>query len=187
MVLLSASPGRVGLFGELGVDGRLHQRRGDQARSPCGGIRSGISGGERGVADLAAGQREPLGQGGQVDPAVQPPVRQMQSPQLQPLGGPGPGHGNGKVEAAQERLVDGLRQIRRQHGDALERFQPLQQVVDLDVGVAVMRVLNRGALAEQRIRFVKEQQRRKAFRGALAFARPLPGPRSSGKSALPRC
>ena len=56
-----------------------------------------------------------------------------------------------------ERLVDVGAQVRRQDGQAVERLHPLQQVGDLDVGVAVARVAHLGALAEERVGLVEEQ------------------------------
>ena len=42
-------------------------------------------------------------------------------------------------------------------------FDLLQQVADFDVGVAIVRVLHVGALAEQRVGFVEEQDRARRF------------------------
>ncbi len=53
------------------------------------------------------------------------------------------------VEAAGERVVDVRAQVRRQDRQAVERLHPLQQVGDLDVGVAIVAVADLGALPEQ--------------------------------------
>ena len=64
-----------------------------------------------------------------------------------------------EAEPPDEGLVDVLPEVRREDRDALVLLHPLQQVADLDVRVAVVRVLHFGALAEERIRFVEEQNR----------------------------
>ncbi len=61
------------------------------------------------------------------------------------------------MHAAAERRIDVARQIRCQDYHAVERLEPLQKEGDLDVGVAVVRVLHFAALAEQRVGFVEEQ------------------------------
>ena len=53
----------------------------------------------------------------------------------------------------------GSAQVRREDRDALVLLHLLQQVRDLDVGVPVVRVLDLGPLAEQRVRLVEEQNR----------------------------
>ena len=62
-----------------------------------------------------------------------------------------------RVEPAGERLVDVGAQVRGQDRDAVERLHPLEQVGDLDVRVAVAGVLDLGALAEQRVGLVEQQ------------------------------
>ncbi len=54
-------------------------------------------------------------------------------------------------------------------------LDPLQQVVDLDVGEAVVRVLHLHAAAEQRVGLVEEQQRAGALAGVEHLAQPLLG------------
>ena len=62
------------------------------------------------------------------------------------------------VEAAGERLVDVLVQVAGQDHQAVV-LEPLEQVADLEVGVAVGAVLDLAALAEQRVGLVEEQHR----------------------------
>ena len=62
-----------------------------------------------------------------------------------------------RVEPARERLVDVGAQVRGEDRDAVERLHALQQVGGLDVRVAVVRVAHLGALAEQRVGLVEEQ------------------------------
>ena len=50
-------------------------------------------------------------------------------------------------------------QVRRQDRQAAVDLHPLQQVADLDVGVAVVAVLHLAALAEERVGLVEEQDR----------------------------
>ena len=62
-----------------------------------------------------------------------------------------------RVEPPGERLVEVGAQVRGQDRDAVEGLHALEQVGDLDVGVAVARVLDLGALAEERVGLVEEQ------------------------------
>jgi hypothetical protein len=60
--------------------------------------------------------------------------------------------------------IDDLRFVVRTR-QPLVSFDALQQVADLDVGVAVVAVAHLAALAEERIGFVEEQQDAAFFRG----------------------
>ena len=62
-----------------------------------------------------------------------------------------------RVEPAGERLVDVGAQVGRQHRQAVEGLHPLQQVGDLDVGVAVVGVAHLAALAEHGVGLVEEE------------------------------
>ena len=70
------------------------------------------------------------------------------------------------VEAAQERVVHVLAEVRREDDRAGVALHLLEQVGDLDVGVAVVRVLHLGALAEERVGLVEEEDRVRALGGA---------------------
>jgi hypothetical protein len=61
------------------------------------------------------------------------------------------------VHAPRERLVDVVAEVAGEDHRTLLRFQLLQQVGHLDVGVAVVRVPNLGTLAEQGVGLVEEQ------------------------------
>ena len=61
-------------------------------------------------------------------------------------------------------FVEVLAEVGRQDRDPVVLFHPLQEIGDLDVRVAVVRVAHFGAFAEQRVRFVEEQNRVGAFR-----------------------
>ena len=80
------------------------------------------------------------------------PARSAAGPRL-----PGKGNLDDEAHATHECLVDVLAQIGGEYRDALVLLHLLQQVGDLDVGVAVVRILHVGALAEQRVGLVEEQ------------------------------
>ena len=61
------------------------------------------------------------------------------------------------MQAADEGVVHVVAQVGRQDDDAVVLLHPLQQVADLDVGVAVVGVLDLGALAEDGVGLVEEQ------------------------------
>ena len=63
------------------------------------------------------------------------------------------------VEAAQERVVHVLAEVRRQDHRAGVALHLLQQVGDLDVRVAVVGVAHLRALAEERVGLVEEEDR----------------------------
>ena len=69
------------------------------------------------------------------------------------------------MHSPRERRIEVLRQVRREDDDAVVLLHLLQQVGDFDVRVAIVRVLDLRALAEQRIGFVEEQHRARASRG----------------------
>jgi hypothetical protein len=58
-----------------------------------------------------------------------------------------------------EGIVQVLAQVGRQDRDPLVLFHLLQQVTDLDIRIAVVRVFDLGTLAEERIGFVEEKNR----------------------------
>ena len=64
-----------------------------------------------------------------------------------------------EAQPAQEGAVEGGLPVGGQDGQAAVVLHALQQVVDLDVGVAVVAVLDLGALAEQRVGLVEEEDR----------------------------
>ncbi len=78
-------------------------------------------------------------------------------PEAEALGRLGSREVDDDVQPARERLVDVRTHVRRQDRDAVEQLHALQQVCDLDVGVAVARVRDLRALAEERIGLVEEQ------------------------------
>ena len=71
------------------------------------------------------------------------------------------GNGNSTTKRSRRRNArsSALLRLRGEDRQAAVRLHPLQQVVDLDVGVAVVAVLDLAALAEQRVGLVEEQDR----------------------------
>ena len=69
--------------------------------------------------------------------------------------------GKGKLdderEPAHERRIQVLAKIRRQNAQSIVFVHFLQQVSDFDIGVAVVRILNRGPFTEQRVAFVEQE------------------------------
>ena len=61
--------------------------------------------------------------------------------------------------APHERLVEVLSSIGRENGQALVLLQTLHEVPDIEVGVAVVRVLHIATRPEQGVGFVEEQHR----------------------------
>ncbi|MBA7682769.1 hypothetical protein ES703_91121 [subsurface metagenome] len=61
-----------------------------------------------------------------------------------------------ELEPAGKGLIQVGPEIRRQDGHAIIGLHALQQIGDLDVGVAVMRVAHFGALAKKGIRLIEE-------------------------------
>ena len=133
-----------------------------------GGDHAAVAGGEvrgreRGGLDVAAGQ---LGRGERV-PVELRRARPRAGTSAARAACAARASGSSKrideAQPAQERLVDRGCAVGRQDDEAGERLDPLQQVVDLEVGVAVVRVADLGALAEQRVGLVEEQHRAAAL------------------------
>ena len=80
-----------------------------------------------------------------------------------------------EAQAAQERGVERRLHVRREDRQPAVRLHALQQVVDLDVGVAVVAVLDLAALAEQRVGLVEEQDRAAVLGGVEQPAEVLLG------------
>ena len=133
---------------------RLDDARHRDRRPVAGGRERGPQGG---VADGAAGQLEALGEERGVDVAERRRRRQVGLPDRLALGLGGERELDAEVDAAEERVVDVALEVGRQHDQPVVRLQPLQQVRHLDVGVAVVGVLDLGALAEQGVGLVEEE------------------------------
>ena len=80
-----------------------------------------------------------------------------------------------KAKAAQKCLVERGLAVGGQDGEAAIGLHALQQVADLDVRVAVVAVFDLGALAEERVGFVEEQDGGALFGGVEDAAQILLG------------
>ena len=89
---------------------------------------------------------------------------QIAVPDPQPVALVGQRELDGEVQPPHERVVHVAAEVGRQHDGPVVLLHPLQQVADLDVGVAVVRVLDLAALAEQRVGLVEEQDRARRSR-----------------------
>ena len=78
-------------------------------------------------------------------------------PQRAPGGGVGKREFEDRVEPPDEGRVEAVAAVGGEDRDAVEILDPLQQIVGLGVGEAVVGVADLGARAEQRIRLVEEQ------------------------------
>ena len=112
-------------------------------------------------ADVPAGERETLREELEVDLARVDAGGINCLPDAQPLLDAGQREIDHEAQPAQEGLVEVLLAIGGEDREALEALHALEQVADLEVGVAVVRVLDLGALAEERVGFVEEQDRRR--------------------------
>ena len=87
--------------------------------------------------------------------------------------------GRGEVDhepqATHERGVDIALAVGGEHGDAVELLHPLEQVVDLDVGEAVVGVIDLHPPPEQSVRLVEEQHHRCSLAGVEHLAQMLLG------------
>ena len=81
------------------------------------------------------------------------------APQLLALGLVGELEAQVQRQPALERRIDVRLVVRGQEADAGEGLEPLEQVVGLEVRVAIVARLHVGALAEQRVRLVEQQDR----------------------------
>src|SRR5205085_8793326 len=77
--------------------------------------------------------------------------RERLLPNLLSLGCRRHGEVDDEAEPSHERRVERALHVRREYGETAERLHALEQVVDLDVRVAVVAVLNFRALAEDEI------------------------------------
>lgn len=110
------------------------------------------------VDDVGAAEFVLLGNGLQVQFGCQANGgREGFLPQNQPLGGPGHGEMHYALESAGESIVHVALEIGAQDAQPAEFFHSLEQVRHLLVGKAVVRIADVGALAKQRVGFVKKQ------------------------------
>ena len=86
-------------------------------------------------------------------------------------------------QAPLERRVDGVLEVGGEDGDAAERLHALQEEVHLQVGVAIDRRLDLGALGEQRVGLVEQHDR---VRALAPRRRRAPGSSPSRRSTSTR-
>jgi hypothetical protein len=118
-----------------------------------------------GVTDLAACEMAPDGdllEKRCVDGVV---FGQVQLPDLPAFLGLRRQKVNREIHAALEGPVDVFAEVGRHHDDALVVLQPLQEVVGLQVGVAVVGRLDVGAAAQQPLAIVEQQDHVEFFGG----------------------
>ncbi len=82
----------------------------------------------------------------------------MRAPQVEPFVGLGQAEVEQHVEAAQEGTVDSVERVGRDQHQAAVGFEPLQQEVGLEVGVAVVGVADQRPAGEQSVTLVEQQQ-----------------------------
>ena len=75
------------------------------------------------------------------------------------------------AQPAHEGEVDVVLEVRGEDRQAAIALHALEQVADLDIGVAVVAVLHFAALAEQRVGLVEETAPRPRLRGIEHFAK----------------
>src|SRR3569833_3129291 len=122
-----------------------------------GGQKSGTQGG---IANVATAHLEAVGEAAEVDVRLQRGLsRKHRVPQLLSLVGGGDLEAKMKRETALEGRVDIRFVIRREEADALEALHALEQIVRLQVRVAIIRATDVGAFAEERVRLVEQQDR----------------------------
>ncbi len=125
-------------------------------------------GGQTGRFEIRAAQLQFAGEHPPVDIVEQRfsgrrPRRQCAPPDRQPFLRAGRHKVDDEAQAAQEGGVQIGFAVGGQGGDAVEPLDALQQVVDLDIGEAVVAVLYLHAAAEQRVGLVEEQHHSCAF------------------------
>ena len=90
-------------------------------------------------------------------------VGEVSPPEAIAVGLLGKGKLDRQAHPPEESLVDVLPQVRGEDDNALELLDALEQVTRFNVGVAVVRVLDLGALAEERVGLVEEEDGVRVF------------------------
>src|SRR6266568_1777729 len=137
--------------------GRPHQLRHTDDAAVRGGEKRRV---EDDVLDVAPRERQVRRQKIEIHVARAGCARRKQlTPDLPALPDIGERELDDELQPPQKRLVHVPFQVRRQDSDALVGLDALQQVTDLDVGVAIVRVFHLGPLSEQCVRLVEQQHR----------------------------
>ena len=155
---------------ELGARRVQDQRHGHR----CAGLGGQEGGVERDVVDAAAGQVEP-GQPVEVQSRGRRLRRKHLLPDRLALRRTGEREFTMKRSRRMKAGVERALHVGGEDRQAAIGLHALQQVVDLDVGVAVVAVLDLAALAEQRVGLVEEQDRAAVLGGVEQAAQVLLG------------
>src|SRR5579859_7086496 len=127
---------------------------------------------ERDVANVAASNAQPA-QNLEVQ-IVEWRVRgKYTPPDLAPLTCVRKGKLQHETNAPKESRVERATQIRRKNSQTSVRFHALQQIADLDIGVAVVTIFDFAALTKQRVGFVEKEDGATIFSGVKDTAQVL--------------
>src|SRR6266545_942323 len=118
-----------------------------------GGQEGGV---ERDVADVASSYTE-AGEELRLQSLDRRLFREDAAPDLLPLRRFGERELDDEAEAAQERRVERVLEVRGEDREPAVGLHALEQIADLDVGVAVVAVLDLGTFAEQGVGLVEEE------------------------------
>src|ERR1051325_2423401 len=125
------------------------------------------SSGKNYVANIATRELELLGKKLEVHVVCQRSLRRKHpAPELLTVDRVGQGKFHYIMHAAGKRLIQVFAQVRSQNDYAIMIVHLLQQVGDLNVGIAVMRIFHFRSLAKESIGFVKKQNSVAGLRGA---------------------
>ena len=124
--------------------------------------------------DIAAGERQLPGEERNVDVLIDRRLfRKHACPDGESIVGVGHREVDNEAQAAQKGGVEILLEVGGEDGEAAIGLDPLQQIGDLQIGVAVVRVLHFRALAEQGVRLVEQENRARRF-GGVEYAHRAP-------------
>src|SRR5262247_1824186 len=97
-------------------------------------------------------ESEPLREERKVERAGINARRNDARPDPQPLWDPGQRKVDDEPQSSQERIVEILLPVGGKNCQSFESRHPLEEVADLEIGVAVVCVLDLGAFSEERVR-----------------------------------
>src|SRR4051812_33235228 len=119
----------------------------------------GVEGrGQRDVLEIPPGQLQLPGQEIEVDVRTERRLRRKERrPDLPSMRLVREGEFHADLQSPQERLIEVLAKVGGEDGQAVVLLHPLEEVADLDVGEAIVGILDLRALAEQRIGLVEEE------------------------------
>ena len=113
---------------------------------------------ENGIFDVSAAHFEVFGECEEIDVLGERGGRGNEaSPKFDALCNVRHGKVDFELDAACKGFVEAAAEVCRQNGDAGIGFEALEQIVDFEIGVAVVGTFDVGAFGEERVGFVKEQ------------------------------